>query len=144
MRSLVRISALFCLAAAGLGGGAAAGDFLFRPLGADETALSPYRWKNRPLVLFAPSPDDPTYRAAMAKLAASEPDLRERDIVVLSDTAPDEKGALRQRLAPQSFLMLLVGKDGGIKLRSDSVIPVDTLRRTIDAMPMRQREMRQD
>ncbi len=80
----------------------------------------------------------------MAKLAASEPDLRERDIVVLSDTAPDEKGALRQRLAPQSFLMLLVGKDGGIKLRSDSVIPVDTLRRTIDAMPMRQREMRQD
>jgi len=37
---------------------------------------------------------------------------------------------------------LLIGKDGGVKLKSDAPISNEKLFETIDAMPMRQREMR--
>lgn len=139
-----RFSAMLCLAAAGLGGGAASAGDLFRPLGTGEAALDPYRWENRPVILFSPSAQDDTYRNAVTALDAARAALRDRDIIVLSDVTPDNPSALRQRLEPKGFLMLLVGKDGGIKLRSEEAIPVETLKQTIDAMPMRQREMRQD
>jgi hypothetical protein len=38
----------------------------------------------------------------------------------------------------QTFTVLLIGKDGGEKLRQHTSIPIDKL----DAMPMRQAEMR--
>ena len=61
--------------------------------------------------------------------------------MVLTDTAPHEKGRLRAALAVDGFEVLLVGKDGGVKLRQETPLSVDDLFATIDAMPMRQREM---
>ena len=138
-----RCSTALCLAASGAAGGAAADD-MFRPLATDAGALAAFRWEMRPVLLFAPSVRDDRFRAAMAELRAARADLRDRDIVVLLDTDPERQTALRETLDPAGFLMVLVGKDGGIKLRSDRVIPVETLNATIDAMPMRQREMRDD
>ena len=40
------------------------------------------------------------------------------------------------------FAVLLIGKDGGVKLRSDVPLTADRIFATIDSMPMRQREMR--
>jgi hypothetical protein len=56
-----------------------------------------------------------------------------------------EQAATRKRfhIAPNAFTVILIGKDGGEKLRSSIPLSVDTLRSTIDAMPMRQDEMRQ-
>ena len=50
---------------------------------------------------------------------------------------------LRQRFAADSekYLAVLVGKDGFEKLRSDRAIANGLLFATIDAMPMRRREM---
>ena len=42
----------------------------------------------------------------------------------------------------KSFEVLLVGLDGGIKLRQDQLVTTDKLFNLIDSMPMRQREMR--
>ena len=42
-----------------------------------------------------------------------------------------------------AFKAVLVGKDGGAKLSSDQPIGARELAATIDAMPMRQDEMRQ-
>ncbi|MGB2203635.1 MAG: DUF4174 domain-containing protein, partial [Pseudooceanicola atlanticus] len=61
----------------------------------------------------------------------------------LVDTDPDAGGALRNRLGAEGFEMLLVGKDGGVKMRAGEVIPPETLFATIDRMPMRQREMQE-
>jgi hypothetical protein len=61
-----------------------------------------------------------------------------------SMATPAEQDALRKRfhVRPDAFAVILVGKDGGEKMRSDKPIPWETLEATIDAMPMRQTEMR--
>ena len=40
-------------------------DTLFRVLEPDTTDLSEYRWNHRPVVIFAPSPDDQQLKQAM-------------------------------------------------------------------------------
>jgi hypothetical protein len=128
--------------ALGLAGSAAAADnALFLRLSPDHEDLEAYRWSARPVLVFAPDSDDARYTEQIALLRAAEAGLAERDIVVLTDTAPDEKGRLRAALAVDGFEVLLVGKDGGVKLRQETPLSVDDLFATIDAMPMRQREM---
>ena len=63
---------------------------------------------------------------------------------VTSIASPAEQLALRKRfhVKEDAFAVILVGKDGGEKMRSDKPIPWETLESTIDAMPMRQTEIR--
>ncbi|WP_190510597.1 DUF4174 domain-containing protein [Leptolyngbya sp. FACHB-321] len=51
---------------------------------------------------------------------------------------------LRQQfgIPPEEFAVILVGKDGTEKQRSQTPVDLELLFRTIDAMPMRQQEMR--
>ena len=42
-----------------------------------------------------------------------------------------------------SFRVVLIGKDGGVKLRQEEPISVADLFALIDSMPMRKQEMRQ-
>lgn len=103
----------------------------------------------RLIVVFAPSRDDPRLIRQQALLRQSGASLGERDvhvIEVVGDTvagAYDYAAALRQRYAvPRSrFGVVLVGRDGGVKLRSAEAIVPRQIERTIDAMPMRQREI---
>ena len=71
----------------------------------------------------------------------AEAALRERDIVVLSDLDPKNPGPIRQTFSPGGFKLVLVGKDGGVKLEKDAVLQPEELFAVIDRMPMRQREM---
>ncbi|MBT9385551.1 DUF4174 domain-containing protein [Pseudooceanicola sp. CBS1P-1] len=119
----------------------AAAEALFRPLPPAARDLDPMRWQKRPVLIFAPSESDPAYREQRALLEAAQPALQERDIVVLSDTDPAAGGALRKRLDPQGFTVMLVGKDGGIKITERTPLSVERLVETIDRMPMRRREV---
>jgi len=47
-------------------------------------------------------------------------------------------------VAKGNFAVILIGKDGTKKLRQSSPLETDTLFSVIDAMPMRQREMRKE
>ncbi len=60
----------------------------------------------------------------------------------LSD--PGEQQSLRRRfhIHPSDFTVILLGKDGGEKFRSHTPVAIDQLTRIVDAMPMRQQEMR--
>lgn len=102
--------------------------------------LDSYRWKNRLVLLFAPSADDPAYVEQSASLHAATYGLVERDIVVLRDTEPQGDGALRRKLSVEGFEVLLVGKDGGMKLRKQTPIDAEELFTFVDSMPMRRRE----
>lgn len=68
--------------------------------------------------------------------------LRERDLqIVMADTL--KAGRQKHRVAAEeSFMLILVGKDGGEKFRSRTVTLPQTLFDIIDAMPMRRAEMR--
>lgn len=111
------------------------------PAGAED-ALDAYKWVNRPVVIFADSPRDPRFVEQIADVERRLPELEERDVVVLIDTDPDARGPLRQRLRPRGFQLILIGKEGEIKLRTPHPIEIDALNRHIDRMPIRKREMR--
>jgi hypothetical protein len=115
---------------------------LFGSLQLDQETLDQYLWKNRPVLLFAPSERDEAYRLQMDTLAANKSGLAERHIVVLSDVSAPGGSQLREALQIDGFEIVLIGKDGGVKLRSKTPLDVEKLYAVIDAMPMRRREMR--
>ena len=118
-------------------------------------AMRGYRWKHRPLLVFAPDSGNAALADQRRHLADKATGLHDRDMVVVSiiaATVSAEFGpgpgmtasALRARYAvPASeFRAILVGKDGGAKLVSRTPLSSGRLFATIDAMPMRRQEMR--
>lgn len=134
---------------AGLFGGslaAAEGDAMPPPsifMDGDVEDLSQFVWEKRPIIVFADSPNDPNFGLQMEYLNARVDELAERDVVVLSDTDPSVQSALRTKLRPRGFMLVLIGKDGGVKLRKPFPWDVRELSRTIDKMPERLREIRE-
>ena len=122
---------------------------------ANDDILERYTWKNRLLLIFAPSADDSRLREQQAILANSVAGLIERDLVILrltpdSDPIIDNQPAIDVdsaniyrdfQIEPGDFRLLLVGKDGTLKLSSDLPVPTTRLFDLIDSMPMRQWEM---
>ena len=108
---------------------------------ADEDPLAQYLWEARPVIVFADSDRDPRFQRQVAALSARADDMAERDVVILMDTDPDADSALRAKFRPRDFQILLIGKDGQIKLRRPHPITAEDLNRQIDRMPMRRREM---
>ena len=118
-------------------------------------AMSDYKWKYRPLVIFAASAADAGLARQRQIVASLRPAFIDRQMVIVyvtgttvsADLAPPPRmsaDALRQRygVAAEEFKAVLVGKDGGVKLTSSKPFPAQTLFRTIDAMPMRADESR--
>ena len=100
-------------------------------------------WAARPLIIFANSPLDPTFKQQMALLQESFEVLIERDVMVVVDTNPNSKSILRKNLRPKGFVWVLIGKDGTVKLRKPFAWDMRELSRVIDKMPMRQQEMKE-
>jgi hypothetical protein len=115
---------------------------LFAP--AKMENLNQFHWKKRPVVVFADSAEDPAYIEQLALLHAREYELLARDVVVLTDTDPSARSPLRLKMRPRGFMLVLVGKDGGIKLRKPFPWDVREITRSIDKMPIRQREIREN
>ncbi len=109
---------------------------------ADLANLDAYLWTARPLVIFAPSETDPRLTQQLEWIEERQAEMDERDVVVIVDVEADELSALRGKYRPRDFQIILVGKDGGVKLRKPFPWDVRELSRVIDKMPMRQQEMR--
>ncbi|WP_299962707.1 DUF4174 domain-containing protein [uncultured Roseobacter sp.] len=109
----------------------------------DEVNLNQFKWKNRPIVVFADSEDNPAFDEQMRLLRQRPNDLIERDVVVITDTDPEAMSDLRRKLRPREFMLVIIGKDGGVKLRKPFPWDVREISRSIDKMPMRQREIRE-
>lgn len=118
-------------------------------------AMSKYIWKNRPLIVFAPSTSDTRLADQQRVVGASRSGFVERDMVVIyviGDSVSTMLGVppgmsaatLRRRygVSANAFRSLLVGKDGGVKRSSGRAISARSLFGLIDRMPMRRQEMR--
>jgi hypothetical protein len=110
---------------------------------AAEVDLGAFLYAARPIVVFANSPRDPAFIEQMQELLAELDRLEERDVVLVMDTDPEARSDIRQRLRPRGFMTVLIGKDGQVKLRKPFPWTVRELSRSIDKMPIRQREMRE-
>ena len=111
------------------------------PPAQEADPLAEYKWLKRPLVIFADSPADPRFRRQMEMLEADPEALEDRDVVVLTDTAPGARGPLREALRPRDFMLVLIGKDGRVALRKPTPWSVRELSRAIDKIPLRQDEL---
>ena len=130
---------------------------LVAPISSAQGAdLTSYRWQQRLLLAFAEHPSDPDFTVFAQSLAASRDAVQDRDLVLgrIFDQGPSQLGArplrpedaqsLRRRFAirPASFTVVLIGKDGGVKMVREGRVDLEAIFTRIDAMPMRQQEMR--
>lgn len=109
--------------------------------------LESYVGHNRVLLVFGKSPSDARVDRQFALLAQHSDELQQRDVVVLRDLIAKtdrDNDAWREKyhVGPAEFMVVLLGKDGGEKLRQSVPITIQKLSAVIDAMPMRQDEMK--
>ncbi|MBM7069562.1 DUF4174 domain-containing protein [Actibacterium sp. 188UL27-1] len=109
---------------------------------ANQVDLGEFLWQKRPVVVFAQTQLDPAFTRQMELLTARSEELRERDVVIITDTDPSEPTELRRKLRPRGFMLVLIGKDGGVKLRKPFPWDVREISRSIDKMPLRKQELR--
>jgi hypothetical protein len=125
--------------------------------------LDAHQWEHRLLFVFVPA--EATDRLAAQEEAFSGTDVgfRDRDLLLITltgaaaGTVRDAPGAEARPLTDaaverlydrftvpaDSFRVILVGKDGTEKRRNAEPVSVRSIFDTIDAMPMRQQELRQ-
>ena len=104
----------------------------------NASALSP----NRLVVLIA-RPNDPRVAQQQTDLENDAEALRERDVVV-QEITPEVAANERPELgvsSDEAFAVLLVGKDGEVKLRRDKPVNASEITALIDTMPMRRQEV---
>lgn len=118
--------------------------------------LEAFQWKNRIILVFAPTSNSDAYKGQMQEFEGQEDGILDRDLIILElfEDGESRQGSksLSERVAPQlrrqfevgegDFVLILIGKDGTVKLRSNRPVAASKLFGLIDAMPMRQEEMR--
>jgi len=104
--------------------------------------LEAFRWIARPVVVFADTPADPAFQRQLDLLQDGMDELVKRDVVLITDTSRSDLSDVRRKLRPRGFMLTLIGKDGGVKLRKPFPWHVRELTRSIDKMPLRRQEIR--
>jgi hypothetical protein len=119
--------------------------------------LTAYQWKNRLLILFAPAENDLGYQSFKEQLQRRTQEIRDRDLLTFDVFETGEGRLAHPPLTKEQVLFLrkkcamvsgqriviLIGKDGEVKLRRELPLELSEIFSVIDAMPMRQREIRE-
>lgn len=108
---------------------------------AADASPAEFQWVSRPVVVFADTPNDPAFVEQMQALRDSPQRLIERDVVVIADTDPQANGPWRQQLRPRGFSLVIMDKDGQVKLRKPLPWDVREISRAIDKFPLRRQEI---
>jgi hypothetical protein len=136
--------------------------FLFSSISMEVSAqsfdLDDHKWKDRVLLVFSPNTYNFDYRKQVKALNKSRDGIKERDLKIyhiLQETSTSVKGEIIEDddadyllsdfgVSSSDFTVILVGKDGTEKLRTNEFLQTDDLFDEIDAMPMRKLEMKDD
>ena len=97
----------------------------------------------RMVELYTHAANDPLYLNQLKLLSADQQGLDERDIIIKKFVIDKHNvSSFKNKSVGENFTVILVGKDGGEKYRSDQPLSQKKLYAIIDAMPMRREEMR--
>ena len=113
------------------------------PIEIQGIELNQYLWKNRIILTFADDQDHPDLIRLKAEMKENECEILNRDLLHFH-FSNDGKTGNHITTNDQSFRILLIGKDGGIKYESNQYVSLIQLFELIDSMPMRQDEMQHD
>jgi hypothetical protein len=117
--------------------------------------LKQFQWKHRLLLIFAMDENDPPFKKLQDEIIAQKAEVEDRDLLVFeivrrglsrmntTSLDPVTVDSIRKYYSvPQStFKVILVGKDGGVKLTQYGMANLEEIFERIDAMPMRKNEM---
>ncbi len=119
--------------------------------------LEQYQWENRIVLIFG-SRADASVEKQITELESAPDGVSDRDLLIfhieqevhLLNGKPSQAPARAQRFKDKynvpedEFRYILIGKDGGVKYNKKEFVSNETLFSIIDAMPMRQREIREE
>jgi hypothetical protein len=108
---------------------------------APGVTLAEFLWIKRPVLVFADSPNDPAFRRQIELIEADEGQLAEYDVVVIADANPAAQSFLRQKFRPRGFGLILLDKDGQVKIRKPLPWHVREITHAIDKFPLSREEM---
>jgi len=115
--------------------------------------LHSYQWKKRVLLIFSKPENEAFFTKQIATVRLAMDEYEERDVVILCVTKGkilDEKGNILATISPtdevntllsQQVGIILIGKDGGEKIRSIEPVSNEAIFGLIDSMPMRKSEV---
>jgi len=124
--------------------------------------MEKYKWQNRILIIKSPTKQDLKYLAQTKEYNNSNIEFKERKLLVyeivgdkyrLTDYQKSKEKSQWQDLLEKNetvldslseFEVILIGLDGGVKLKKRDVLIKEDLFKTIDRMPMRLRELREE
>jgi len=125
------------------------------PIPAHGQDLSKHLWKNRLLLVLSDDTLAPDFLKQMESLRSDPDGLEERKLVVYKVTASEYQEGINARewipspelyksyhKAGNTLEVVLIGLDGSVKHRADSLVPPSQIFSWIDAMPMRRQELR--
>ena len=118
--------------------------------------LSTYQWKNRILIIFDDYKNSDQLIKQLQQLENHKRGLLDRKLVVFQSTLteyrtgsnkyshwlPGTDLAKRFKSNQTNFEVVLIGLDGGVKMRKEEIVYPDEIFGIIDKMPMRRAELR--
>lgn len=122
-------------------------------------SVSDYQWKNRVLIIKHDGVSIELFRQQELELEGETDELRERKMLLVfyndgvytfKNYVKDEEHILQdgkvvkldfQWKEEEPFEVVLIGLDGGVKLRKESPLSKEDLYAIIDGMPMRRAEL---
>ncbi len=116
--------------------------------------LTNYQWKNRIILLKDADLDSDWLQAQLKRLQSNAKELLDREVVLflLSDNFVYDEKRLKTKLQADTIIskyglssfegLVLIGKDGGIKLQEEFIVNPNIIIELIDSMPMRMSEMK--
>ncbi len=123
--------------------------------------MEKYKWQNRILIIKTSNKEDPKYLEQIKEYNNSNVALKERKLLLFEIVGDSYRMTDYQKLTDESqwqslsdldesifdelaeFEVVLIGLDGGVKLKETEVLKKEDLFSIIDSMPMRLREIRQ-
>ena len=95
----------------------------------------------RQLLLFTQNKDTGLAEKQLAIWKEAQAEMEERDLTITVITGNDLLYKKYKVDSQTEFTVILLGKDGGEKLRTQNLLTTNKLFALIDAMPMRRQEM---
>lgn len=122
----------------------------------DILDVDQFKWKKRIILVFTDLPSEEACAWQIRALSERKNELSDRDLLILKvnqknkalDPLTGKQYDLKSDFYSMyeseygAFGLILIGKDGGIKLNSKKPIEPQIIFSLIDGMPMRQAEMR--